>query len=114
MDALLGAAGLGDIGHHFPDNDPSYAGISSMVLLQKVNTALAQKGLCAQGVDVVLIAEKPKIAPYVSQMRSNIAGMLGLSDGAVNVKATTNEKMGFLGREEGIATQAVARVMQMM
>lgn len=110
MDALLGAAGLGDIGQHFPDHDPAYAGISSLLLLQRVADLLAVRNLRPCGVDVVLIAQKPRIAPYTQAMRANIAGVLQLPVEAVNVKATTNEKLGFVGREEGIAAQAVARV----
>jgi 2-C-methyl-D-erythritol 4-phosphate cytidylyltransferase/2-C-methyl-D-erythritol 2,4-cyclodiphosphate synthase len=110
MDALLGAAGLGDIGHHFPDSKPEYAGASSLVLLLQVYKLLSERCLQPCGVDVVLIAEKPKIAPYVQQMRVNIATALSLPPSAVNVKATTNEAMGFVGRKEGMAAQAVARV----
>jgi 2-C-methyl-D-erythritol 4-phosphate cytidylyltransferase/2-C-methyl-D-erythritol 2,4-cyclodiphosphate synthase len=110
MDALLGAAGLGDIGQHFPDTDPDYAGAVSMDLLHKVDELLRRRGLQPDGVDAVLTAERPKIAPYIPQMRANMAKALQLPLEAVNVKATTSEGMGFVGRCEGMAAQAVARV----
>lgn len=108
MDALLGAAALGDIGRHFPDQDATFAGISSLNLLGQVKDLLAKKGFQVVNVDVTLIAQKPKIAPYIESMRANIARTLAISVEQVNVKGTTTEKLGFCGREEGIAAQAVA------
>lgn len=110
MDALLGAAGLRDIGHQFPDTDPAYAGADSLVLLRRVRALLGEQGLRPVNVDLTLIAERPKIAPYVEQMRANIAGALGLPPERVGLKATTNEGMGFVGRGEGMAAFAVASV----
>ena len=110
MDALLGAAGLRDIGTYFPDTDPLYAGISSISLLQKTATLLSEKGCRIMNVDVTLLAQRPKIAPFVSQMIDNIAQALHLEISEVAVKATTTEHLGFVGREEGMAAQAVALV----
>ncbi|MBS4025442.1 MAG: 2-C-methyl-D-erythritol 2,4-cyclodiphosphate synthase [Clostridia bacterium] len=110
MDALLGAIGEGDIGRHFPDTDQNLAGISSMFLLEKVNSLIAAKGYQVNNIDSVIIAEKPKMAPYINEMRANIAKVMELSDDQVNVKATTTEKLGFVGREEGIAAEAVCTV----
>ncbi len=110
IDALLGAAGEGDIGKYFPDTDKSLKDISSLKLLERVVVALNKKGLCVQQVDTVIIAEKPKIAPYAEKMRSRIAEILNVTKEAVNIKATTTEGMCFTGRGEGIAAQAVAVV----
>ncbi|MEN3005280.1 2-C-methyl-D-erythritol 2,4-cyclodiphosphate synthase [Dehalobacterium formicoaceticum] len=110
MDALLGAAGLGDIGKHFPDTDPEYQGVSSMVLLKEVQSLLQQKGYRVHNLDVVIVAERPKLAPYIETMCQNIAGVLGIERDRVNVKATTTERLGFTGREEGLAAQAVAMI----
>lgn len=110
MDAILGAAALGDIGKHFPDKDPAYEGISSMILLEKVKSLIYDKGYKVSNVDVTIICEKPKILPHVEKMRENIAGMLGISLEQVNIKGTTTEKLGFTGREEGIAASAVATI----
>lgn len=110
MDALLGAAGLGDIGLHFPDNDDSYKGISSMLLLGKVKGILMSKGFRVINVDSTIIAQEPKMRPYIDEMRRNIASCLGIDASCVNVKATTEEHLGFTGRGEGIAAQAVAMV----
>ncbi len=107
MDALLGAAALGDIGQHFPDTDPAYKGISSLRLLDHVAGLLREKGFTTGNIDAVIIAQKPKMAPYIPGMRRNIAAALGISEDRVNIKATTEEKLGFTGREEGIASQAV-------
>jgi len=109
-DALLGAAGLGDIGEHFPPGDPQFEGIASTLLLARVAGMLNAKGWVALNVDSTLIAERPKIAPAAASMRANIAAALGISVEQVGVKATTNERMGFLGREEGIAAMAVALI----
>lgn len=107
MDALLGAAALRDIGQHFPDTDPAYKGISSLRLLDHVAGLLREKGFTTGNIDAVIIAQKPKMAPYIPGMRRNIAAALGISEDRVNIKATTEEKLGFTGREEGIASQAV-------
>ena len=107
MDALLGAAALGDIGQHFPDTDPAYSGISSLRLLEHVAALLRTHGLTVGNIDAILIAQKPKMAPHIPQMRTNIAQTLGISENRVSIKATTEEKLGFTGREEGIASQAV-------
>ena len=107
MDALLGAAALGDIGKHFPDTDPKYKGISSIKLLEYVNQFIAEEGYTLGNCDVTIMAQKPKMLPYIGQMRENIAEALNIPIGAANVKATTTEKLGFVGREEGIAAEAV-------
>lgn len=110
MDALLGAAGLGDIGRHFPDTEAEYKDISSLVLLERVGKLLVQHGWQAVNVDAVVICERPKIAPYVPEMTRLIAERLGISPAFVNIKGTTTEGLGFTGRGEGIAAQAVAAV----
>lgn len=107
MDALLGAAALGDIGKHFPDTDPAYKGISSLRLLEQVAGLLEEKGYVIDNIDATIIAQKPKLRPYMEQMEQNIAKTLGISPDQVNVKATTEEGLGFSGREEGIASQAI-------
>ncbi len=107
MDALLGAAALGDIGQHFPDTDPAYEGISSVKLLEHVAALLDEKGYGVGNIDAVIIAQKPKMAPHIPQMKVNIAQALHMEPEYLNIKATTEEKLGFTGREEGIASQAV-------
>ena len=107
MDALLGAAALGDIGQHFPDTDPAYEGISSVKLLEHVAALLEEKGYGVGNIDAVIIAQKPKMAPHIPQMKANIAEVLHMESDLLNIKATTEEKLGFTGREEGIASQAV-------
>lgn len=107
MDAMLGAAALGDIGRHFPDTDPRYRGISSMRLLAEVRTLLEENRFYVGNVDVTIIAQKPKLAPHIPAMRSNLAEALSLPEEKISVKATTTEKLGFAGREEGIAAEAV-------
>ena len=107
-DALLGAAALGDIGKHFPDTDPQYKGISSLKLLAHVGQLLQQHGYQVGNIDSTLAAQQPKMAPYILQMRQNIADTLGISIDQVSVKATTTEHLGFEGRMEGISAQAVA------
>ncbi len=107
MDALLGAAALGDIGKHFPDNDPAYEGISSLVLLEKTGVLLEQKGFCIENIDSTIVAQAPKMRPHIDAMRENIARVLGLDVEFINVKATTEEGMGFTGTGEGISAQAV-------
>ena len=101
MDALLGAAGLGDIGKHFPDTDPQYKGISSMKLLSHVAELIRERGYVVENIDATIIAQKPKMRPHIPQMEENIAGALGISTDQVNVKATTEEGLGFTGTEEG-------------
>lgn len=108
MDALLGAAGCGDIGKHFPDTSPQYKGISSLVLLKKVVAHLNSRHWVVGNVDAVVIAQAPKISPYIEQMRVNMAREMGVAAELVSVKATTTEGLGFAGRGEGIAAQAVA------
>lgn len=108
MDALLGAAGLGDIGVHFPDADPQYKDISSLELLKKTKQLVAGHGWRIVNVDAVVIAQRPKIAPHISKMRENLAEVLKVSKTQINIKGTTTEGLGFAGREEGIAAQAVA------
>ena len=107
MDALLGAAALGDIGKHFPDTDPAYKGISSIKLLQKVGELLADKGFLIENIDSTIIAQAPKMRPYIDTMRDNIAKALALDVDFVSVKATTEEGLGFTGTGEGISAQAV-------
>jgi 2-C-methyl-D-erythritol 2,4-cyclodiphosphate synthase len=107
MDALLGAAGLGDIGQHFPDTDPAYQGADSARLLEQVVGDLAGRGWQVVNADVCLIGERPRIGPHRQRMRDRIAPLLGLAPDALNVKATTTEKLGFTGRGEGLAAQAV-------
>jgi len=107
-DALIGAAGLGDIGRHFPDSDPRYRGIDSRELLREVARKLAERGLRVGNVDATVIAEAPRLAPHVERMAQNIADDLGIARAAVNVKAKTTERLGFTGRGEGIAAEAVA------
>lgn len=109
-DALLGAAGLGDIGRHFPDSDPRFKGIDSRELLRHVAGLLADRGWRTGNVDATIIAQAPKMAPHVETMRANIAGDIGVDRMAVNVKATTTEKLGFAGRGEGIAAEAVCLI----
>ena len=107
MDALLGAAALGDIGQHFPDTDPAYEGADSLQLLAHVGMLLSQEGYAIENIDATVIAQKPKIAPHIQKMRENIADTLHLELSQVNVKATTEERLGFTGREEGISSQAI-------
>ena len=107
MDALLGAAGLGDIGQHFPDTDPRYEGISSLKLLALVREKLYWAGYEVENVDVTMIAQKPQLRDYISQMEENIAQVLGVEEEQINVKATTEEHLGFTGAEEGMACHAV-------
>lgn len=108
MDALLGAAGLWDIGHAFPDNDPAYAGIDSMLLLARVRDMLTDKGYTVGNVDATILAQRPKLAGHIPQMRCNIAQVLGVEEDCINVKATTEEGLGFTGSGEGMAAHAVA------
>lgn len=107
MDALLGAAALGDIGKHFPDNDDRYKGISSLELLRQVGKLLDEKNYVIENIDATIIAQKPKMRPYIDEMRKNIADTLKLDIDRVNVKATTEEGLGFTGAGEGISAQAI-------
>lgn len=106
MDALLGAAALGDIGRHFPDSDESYRNVSSLLLLKRVKELLAERGCSIGNIDAVVIAQRPKIAPYIGQMISQVAKTLEIEEHRINIKGTTTERLGFCGREEGIAAQA--------
>ncbi|MXY50233.1 MAG: 2-C-methyl-D-erythritol 2,4-cyclodiphosphate synthase [Gemmatimonadetes bacterium] len=109
-DAMLGAAGLGDIGTHFPDTDARYRGISSLVLLQRIIDALGESGYTVTNVDATVVAERPKLSPFVPRMRDRIGEALGLPEDRVSIKATTSERLGFTGREEGIAALAVVLI----
>lgn len=107
MDALLGAAALGDIGKHFPDTDETYKGISSMKLLEEVRKLIEKECYVIENIDATIIAQKPKMRPFINEMEENIARVLGISKNQVNVKATTEEGLGFTGKEEGISAQAI-------
>lgn len=107
MDALLGAAAMGDIGKHFPDTDPAYKGISSIELLKRVGELLEENRFLIENIDATIIAQAPKMRPHIDQMRENIAAALGIETGQVNVKATTEEGLGFTGTGEGISSQAI-------
>ena len=109
-DALLGAAGLGDIGRHFPDSSPEFAGIDSRILLRRVIDLLGDRGFGVVNADATIIAQAPRLAPHLDRMRAHLASDLGIEIGEVNIKATTTEGMGFAGRGEGIAAHAVALV----
>jgi 2-C-methyl-D-erythritol 2,4-cyclodiphosphate synthase len=110
MDSLIGALGLGDIGKHFPDTDDSYSGISSMELLKRVKELLMERGAEIVNIDATIIAQRPKLSPYIDIMRENISSVLKIDKSCVNVKATTEEHLGFTGREEGMAAHAVALI----
>ncbi|WP_269433768.1 2-C-methyl-D-erythritol 2,4-cyclodiphosphate synthase [Desulfocucumis palustris] len=112
MDALLGAAGEGDIGRHFPDTDQEYKGISSLLLLERVGGIIAKAGYAVGNIDSVVVAQAPKLAGYIAQMEENIAFALGTEKGNVNVKATTTEGLGFAGTGQGIASYAVAIIVK--
>lgn len=107
MDAMLGAAGLGDIGKHFPDTNPKFKGISSIRLLEEVGKLIEEKGYIVGNIDATIIAQKPKMRPYIDQMEQNIAKTLKISTDQINLKATTEEGLGFTGLEEGISSQAI-------
>ncbi len=110
MDALLGAAALRDIGYHFPDSDPAYKGISSLKLLTRVGELLEENAYIIENIDCTIIAQRPKLRPFIEQMISNVAEALGLDRDQVNIKATTEEGLGFTGREEGISAQSVCLI----
>ena len=107
MDALLGAAALGDIGKHFPDTDVEYKGADSMKLMEHVRELIEEKGYVIENIDATVIAQQPKLRPYIEQMEENIAKVLRIEKDQINVKATTEERLGFTGREEGMAAQAI-------
>ena len=107
MDALLGAAALGDIGKHFPDTDPAYEGASSMKLLKEVKKLLDEHCFVIENIDATIIAQRPKLLPYMEEMKKNVASALGLTGDRVNIKATTEEGLGFTGSGEGISSQAI-------
>lgn len=109
-DALLGAAALGDIGKHFPDNDDKYKGISSMLLLKKTAEIIAEKGFKVVNIDATVIVEEPKLSPYMEEMCSNVSNVLSLERSCVNIKATTEERLGFTGAGEGISAHAVCLI----
>lgn len=112
MDALLGAAGLGDIGRHFPDTDMKFKDADSMLLLRQVVGLLQKHGWQINNADVTIMAQRPKLAPYIEQMAANIAREMRIERSAVNVKATTTEKLGFVGRGEGMASEAVVSIIR--
>lgn len=107
MDALLGASAKGDIGKHFPDTDEKYRGANSLELLDRVMELINEDGYCVSNIDVTIIAQAPKLAPHIEQMVNNLSKVMNLDKSKINVKATTTEKLGFTGRKEGIATEAV-------
>lgn len=111
MDALLGAAALGDIGKHFPDSDPNYKGADSLMLMREVRRILSENGFEVGNVDATIIAQAPRMSPHIDTMRRNIADALGIDVSQVSVKATTEERLGFTGRGEGISAQAVALIL---
>ena len=110
MDALLGAAALGDIGKHFPDTDMAYKGISSMKLLEEVRTLVEKAGYVIDNIDATVMAQKPKLRPFIPEMEKKIAQCLQIAEDQINIKATTEEGLGFTGREEGIAAQAICAI----
>ena len=113
MDALLGAAAMGDIGKHFPDTDERFKGADSMQLTLHVKKLLQEEGWQVNNVDVTIIAQRPKLAGYIAKLRANVAKVLDVAESVVNIKATTTEKLGFTGRGEGIAAEAVASIVKM-
>ncbi len=112
IDAILGAAALGDIGSHFPDTDPAYEGINSLILLQKAKVKVENLGYLVQNVDSTIIAQRPKLAPHIPEMRGRLAETLNLSLNEVSVKATTSEGIGVVGKEEAIAAQAIVSLVE--
>ncbi len=111
-DAILGAAGLGDIGQHFPDSDQRYKGISSLLLLGEVAGKISDLGLSVNNLDAVIVAQAPKLAPYIADMKKNVAATLGCDKGRINIKATTTEGLGFAGKGKGIAAYAVCTLIK--
>lgn len=112
MDALLGAAGMGDIGRHFPDTDPKYFGADSLKLLAAVMEKIAAAGWKVGNIDSTIVAQRPKLAPYLAQMQKNLADVMKIQTNQINIKATTEEKLGFTGSGEGMAAQAVALLLK--
>jgi 2-C-methyl-D-erythritol 2,4-cyclodiphosphate synthase len=112
-DALLGAANLGDLGHHFPDSDPAFKGISSLRLLESISVLVYEKGYRIENVDVTVVAQEPKLAPHIQKMQAALAEVLRLAIDQVSIKATTTEGLGFTGRQEGMAAYAVALLVKM-
>ncbi len=110
IDALIGAAGEHDIGHHFPVNDPKYKGISSLVMLKKISDLLGAKGYKVVNIDTTVVAEAPKLSPYTREMRANISSVLGIGESCVNIKSKTEEGLGFTGKGQGIAAYAVCLI----
>lgn len=106
-ESILGALALGDLGTHFPDNDPAYAGIDSMILLEKTEALMSEKGYCINNLDALIMIEKPKMAPHIENMQKNIARCLKCDVNRVSVKATRGEGLGFIGREEGVLAQCI-------
>jgi 2-C-methyl-D-erythritol 2,4-cyclodiphosphate synthase len=109
-DALLGAVGAGDLGSHFPDKDPAYEGISSLILLERIMQIVRDRGFTPKNVDATIVAQAPRLAPHIPAMQANLAPILGVSPADINIKATTTEHMGFAGRGEGMAAYAVVLV----
>lgn len=107
IESIIGAMGLGDIGKHFPDTDPQYKGISSMILLEKTYEMMQKEGYCIGNIDSIIMCERPKMAPHIMTMRENVSRVLHCDISQINIKATRGEKLGFIGREEGIVCQAV-------
>ncbi len=113
LDALLGAAALGDIGRHFPDSDPAYSGISSLLLAERVKALLDERLFRISNIDVTVVAQRPKLAPYLPQMTENLSRVFGIGSDRINLKATTEEKLGFTGSGEGIAAHAVCLLVRL-
>lgn len=111
-DAVLGAANLGDIGHHFPDNDPEFKGIDSLILLKKVIKLITGRGYTLMNIDSTICLQQPKISPYIPDMKKCLADIIGVEDDDVSIKATTTEKLGFIGREEGVSAYAIVLIMK--
>ena len=111
-DAVLGAANLGDIGHHFPDNDPEFKGIDSLILLKKVIKLITGRGYTLINIDSTICLQQPKISPYIPDMKKCLADIIGVEDDDVSIKATTTEKLGFIGREEGVSAYAIVLIMK--
>ena len=114
MDSLLGALALGDIGKHFPDTDPAYKGISSIRLLEQVGRLLEERNYIIENIDATIVAQRPKLRPYIEEMEGNVAAALGIEKDQVNIKATTEDGLGFTGTEEGISAQAICMLIPLL